>query len=110
MKIKLMTGVLAIGLLAGCGYDNQEAAAFNTNSFNNPKLIGVINGQSLYCVEVARVGHDKYRRHSVYFFKTNPVVTVNRPIQVGKTSVNTVEVFLNGMPMLKTNIPVKIED
>lgn len=100
---QIFIGILLIGLLSGC-YNQQQVDEFNQRSFNSPKFIGNINGQALYRIEVARVGQDSSRNHFVYFFSTNPVVTVNGSTG-GKHSYQKVEVFLNGNPILVTNIP-----
>lgn len=109
MKKILMLAVVMICCLTGCTYDIREAQNYNSNSFNNPIYIGKINGQKLFCIKIAH--KDMFQsanyEHYVYFFENNPVISVNHQIPEGDDTRTMIEVFLNGKPILSTNL---IED
>lgn len=96
--------IVCVMVFSGC-YDQREAESFNKASFASPQYVGEINGQRLYRIEIARAGYDERMNHFVYFFDTNSVVTLNRREQHGKVALQKVEVFLNGNPILITNVP-----
>jgi hypothetical protein len=112
MKTKLFLSLIASITLTSCGYNYQEAKEHNDSSFSNPEFVGMVEGQSLYRIEVARVGVEANHNHFVYFFKskTNSVVTVNHEVPIPKSTMNVVEVFLNGMKVSSNNVPSKLEE
>lgn len=93
-------------MLVGC-YSKEEAEMFTGNSFSHPETVGEIDGQLLYRVQIAREGHEESENHFVYFFKSNPVVTVNTLEPHGKTHILRVVVMVNGHSV--TNL-IKLED
>lgn len=102
MKLKnIFLATLVIGILTGCNQSPEQCVSETTHNFANPTKVGNLNGQELYCVKVVN-----YKRsdHYVYFFKnsTNNVITANRTEMVGKTTVNRVEVFIDGKPYTAT--------
>ena len=98
--------ILAVGsflcALALCGCDTRTIPEFNQDSLKHPVCVGEINGQRLFYIRVK--ADDGNRIHYVYYFDSNSVVTLNRDETVGKTTYNRVEVFLNGKPILSTNL------
>jgi hypothetical protein len=91
-------------LVASCGYSPEEAKQFNQSSFSHPEYVGEVQGHKLYRIEIARQGEEKIRNHWVYYFDTNPTVTINMGEHQGKAIVNQVQILVNGKPIFTTNI------
>lgn len=102
MKLKyLFIALLSIGFLSGCGGRSPELCKQKTEyNFDHPHKVGVLNGRELYRVRVVNYDiHDHY----VYFFKnSDDVITMNRTVSQGKTTINTVQVIIDGKPYIAT--------
>jgi hypothetical protein len=93
--MKNIVAIIALSLcLVGCTFSEQESKNLTQSNLDNPEVIGQLNGHTLYRVEIVRPGNKP--NHWVYFFDTNPTVTVNRTETQGKSTVNKVEVMING--------------
>ena len=95
----LLAGALALLL---CGCDTRPSAEFNEASLKHPVYVGEVNGQRLFYVRVKV--ESACHIHYVYYLDSNPVVTINRDESAGKTTVNRVEVLVNGRSVLITNL------
>lgn len=108
MKIKyLFITLVSIGLFTGCHdavtkcpecIECKQQTQYN---LNNPEKIGVLNGRSLYRVKI--VNHNTSSHYVYYFDGTNDnVMTINRTESQGKSTVNKVEVLIDGKPYIAT--------
>lgn len=100
-KITLALALIITFSFTGCT-SNKEAREETESNLQNPEVVGKVKGQILYRAEIINaVDHN----HWVYWFDSNPVVTVNREVPNGKGSQNITEVILDG----KRYIPAEKE-
>lgn len=85
--------VLCIFLTGCTTYTPEQVRSFNdTNLSSGGELIGTLNGK-----ELRRYRIFNPNMHDHYVYVVGDAVTVNRTIQHGKTTSNTVEVYINGV-------------
>lgn len=93
-------GVLTF-VIIGCEPSPEEQKIKTSESLNAPEFVGKLpNGRIIERVWI----HNRIDKHAVYFFANGgQEITVNYPVQVGKTTRNEVIVLLDGIPV-STNI------
>lgn len=94
---KFLTILLLAAALTGCASERQ-AKVETQHNLNNPQFVGNLklengSGGKLYRIDI------KYPSdtHCVYYFDSNPTLTVNHLFSRGKSRVNKVEIFINGV-------------
>ena len=93
MKKTLLYSLLACLVFLMMACDNSMSKEKTNASFNNPFLIGIINGKPLYRVVVE---YNNGCRHYIYFFKDGGDVSINYDVHEGKYTRNEIIVLLNG--------------
>ena len=92
MKRNLTLVALAALFLVGC--ESRQTAWQKTQAnAQNPEFVCEVRGQKLYRIEIE---NPNAHNHWIYFFDSNPVVTINHDVQIGNLTVNEVEVIIGG--------------
>ena len=112
IHLSLLLGIL---VLAGCAPSPEEIKAANDASaegLKHPLVIGVTEDNVLikrYEAQVAESG-GVTRTHYIYvatpYLHTNipPTITINHDVQVGKTTINQVDVIIDGAHYIATPV------